>query len=350
MRLLGKLIGRSLRFLLILALILLAPVGYIETMCRGEVSAENYQPILPADQHRPESRTLLTYPEWHIVHAYDDYAKVIATGDPHDFDYISSVTGFWSSLCAVSEQSASHGGFPWETKQMVYTIGISFSVELAFKAAYEESIGRMFAVLRGPEHSPLDRLSAQQAADYARFLQQVPWHQWDFDRDAAQLVAANSQSPRDKERRAALGIEFAVKSAYAGLIAQAVENIGPDELTIRSIVTGLTEGQLGGIEGVTVIASRPEGLEIETPRYRAFTNILAALAASGGKIVEVAGNDDILFTATSNNPTAPGAIFSFERQGYGDYRHLIFVKLPDLAESLNNLAANGLSLEHIHDY
>ena len=208
----------------------------------------------------------------------------------------------------------------------------------------------MFAVLRGPEHSPLDQLSARQAADYAAFLQQVPWYQWDFDRDVAELVAANSKSPRDKERRAALGIEFAVKSAYAKLIARAVDNVGADELTIRSIVAGLTETQLSAVEGVTVVASHPEGVEIETPRYRTFTNILAAIAASGGSIVEIAGNDDILFTVTSANPTAPGAIFSFERQGYGDYRHLVFVKLSDLSENLNNLAANGLTLEHIHDY
>ena len=39
--------------------------------------ADTYTPIVPEADRRPESRTLLTYPEWHIVHAYDDYAAVI---------------------------------------------------------------------------------------------------------------------------------------------------------------------------------------------------------------------------------------------------------------------------------
>ena len=60
-------------------LLLLAPIGYVELACRGEGASDQYDPILPAAHHRPESSTLLTYPEWHIVHAYDDYADVIRT-------------------------------------------------------------------------------------------------------------------------------------------------------------------------------------------------------------------------------------------------------------------------------
>ena len=41
--------------------------------------------LLDAEWQRAESRTLTTYPEWHIVHAYDDYARVITDGDPHEF-------------------------------------------------------------------------------------------------------------------------------------------------------------------------------------------------------------------------------------------------------------------------
>jgi hypothetical protein len=337
------------RVLILLAMViagLLLPVAYIETACRADVQPNRYTPLLPAAWQRPEGRTLLTYPEWHIVHAYDDYAEVIRTGDPADFGFLSSIGGFWTSLCALSTASGDHGGFPWETKQMVYTIGVSFTAELLLKAAYEETLGRIATWIRGFDHAPLDDLSAGQASDYATFLQQVPWYKWDFARDAAALDAAVTPAFRDRERRLALGIEYRVKAAYARVIAAAVSNVGADQLTMRAIVAGLPEARLRALPGVTVIGTMPEGVEIETPRYRAFTELALRIAAQGGEFVEIAGNDDILFTAISDTPAMAGAIHSFARQGNVGTRHLVLVKVTDLAAALRVLA----SVEHIHDY
>lgn len=342
---------RAILALVLLVVVLLAPVAWVETLCRPTVVPSAYPPILtdPA-QHRVESQSLLTYPEWHIVHAYEDYAAVIAKGDPQDFSYLKSVWGYWDSLCALSQASGEHGGFPWETKQMDYTIGVSFTLELGLKGLYEETVGRLFVMMRGPDPSPLDKLSAQMAADYASFLQQVPWYRWQFAEDAATLAKAATPMLRDRERALALGVEFRAKAAYAGLIAKAVAATGTDELTIRSIVTGLDKAALTAIDGVTIIADRAEGFEIETRRYAAFTVILQAIATAGGTVVEIAGNDDIMFTALSAEPWEQGEIFQIERQGTGDYRHLMLVRVPDLAATLNGLAARGLMLEHVHDY
>ena len=337
--------------LLLLVLVLLAPVAWVETLCRPTLVPSAYPPILtdPAE-HRVEAQSLLTYPEWHIVHAYEDYAAVIAKGDPQDFSYLKSVWGFWDSLCSLSRASGEHGGFPWPTKQMTYTIGVSFTLELGLKGLYEETIGRLFVMMRGPDPAPLDRLSARMAADYASFLQQVPWYRWRFADDAAALAEAATLVLRDRERAFALGLEFRAKAAYAGLIARAVANVGAGELTIRSVVTGLDAATLSAIDGVTVIAKHPEGTEIETPRYAAFTVILQAIARAGGTIVEIAGNDDIMVTALSAEPWEQGEVFQIERQGTGDYRHLFMVRVPDLAATLNGLSARGLVLEHVHDY
>ena len=161
-RWLWKWLKRLLVVAVLLILALLAPVGYVEVACRGgDAVASDYQPLLPEAWHRAEGRTLMTYPEWHIVHAYDDYAQVITEGDPHDFGYLKAVGGFWGSLCALSEASPPHGGFDWTTKQTIYVIGVSFTAELMLKAAYEETVGRFYTWRRGPEHSTLDDLSAR---------------------------------------------------------------------------------------------------------------------------------------------------------------------------------------------
>ena len=95
-----RLLKRAVGILLLLVIGLLAPIGYIELACRPEGGGPEYAAILPPDQHRPEGRTLLTYPEWHIVHAYDDYAKVISTGDPHDYKYLPQLVGFGHRFAA----------------------------------------------------------------------------------------------------------------------------------------------------------------------------------------------------------------------------------------------------------
>lgn len=141
MRTLLRWILRGLLVLALLVVILLAPVGYNELACRPQGSAAAYTPLLPAADHRPESRTLMTYPEWHIVHAYADYARVIGGDDPHDYGFVQGIGGFWSSLCALSKTAGELGGIDGGTKQMVYVIGVSFTAELALKAAYEETFG-----------------------------------------------------------------------------------------------------------------------------------------------------------------------------------------------------------------
>lgn len=333
---------------LLLSLVaMFAPVGYIELACRPDPQDNTYRAILPPEHHRPEGRTLLTYPEWHIVHAYDDYGRVIAAGDPHEYRYLAAIGGFWSSLCSLSDASGAHGGFPATFKSTIYTIGVSFSVELAAKALYEETLGRVATWMRGNTRAPLDDLSAEQAAGYATFLQQIPWYRWDFDRDRAQLAEKRTAAFRDRERAFALGTEYRVKAAYARVIGAAVANMEPDALRLRMIVTQNTPLDLDGVE---VLLARPEGTEIETPRYRELTELLQKMALAGGDFVEIAGNDDILLSVISQSSTLDGALYSFSRQGYGDTRHLMLMPVADLAAFLRGIETDGHRVEHIHDY
>ena len=334
--------------LLALVLLLAAPVLWTETACRGTPVAQDFTPVL--DQRRDESRTFSTYPEWHIVHAYDDYAQVIATGDPHDFGFLGAIAGFWSSLCPMARRAGEHGGFTTESRMTIYTIGVSFSLEMALKAAYEESLGRIATWLRGETRAPLDDLSAGQARNYAKFLRHKPWYKWNFRADAAALEAAATGAFRDGERRLALGLEARAKAVYAQLIAGAVAATGQDEARMRSLVGGLAPAALAAIEGVTVIGPRAGGVEIETPRYAAFTALLGRVLAAGGRFAEIAGNDDILLTAVGSGPVDAAAIASLPRQGYGDRRDLLVVKVGDLGPVLARLEAAGMRLDHVHDY
>jgi hypothetical protein len=358
MRIIWRLTKWGLLALLLLVIILVAPIGYVETACRTPTPRTQYTSLITsAEFQRQEANTYLTYPEWHIVYAYEGLAKVLETGDEHQFGYINSVTGFWSSFCNLNRLAQGHGGADFNTRATIYVIGSSFMLEMGLKALYEETVGRLFAALRGPAKSPQDKVSADMAKDYASFLQQTPWYKYPFDAATTKLWAAPLDMPvRGWERRLALGGEWRAKTAYAKVIANAVAATGIAKLEIRTVVTNIAPANLSTIPGVQIIETIPEGIVINTPRYRALTNILKEISMRGGSIVEIAGNDDVLVTAIQSGfeplPVTSGAdqITSIKRDGFGDQRLLLNVRIAELANLMRTLASGNVTIEHVYDY
>lgn len=336
---------------------LLSPVAYVELACQDDPSGAAYAPLITdARWQRQEANSYLTYPEWHIVFAYDGLAHTVKGGDEHRFAYVSSISNFWRSTCALTRVAGRHGGADWGTRSMVHTIGVSFTVEMLAKAAYEETIGRLAAWFRGPQKTPQDQAVTKIAADYAAFLRQTPWYEYPFHRKAQELWAAPiDQQVRGWERRLGIGMEFEAKAGYARVLAGAVAATEPAQLTIRSVISGLSASSLRTIEGVTVIGARAAGVEIETPRYAAFTRILADIAKRGGTIREIAGNDEIMASLTAPPGAAfdvmPGTILlRMQRDGIPGERLLVNVPLRDLAVLLRTYPLRDPGIEHLFDY
>ena len=51
--------------------------------------------ITEPEFQRQEANSYLTYPEWHIVYAYEGLAGKLKAADEHEFGYFSSIAGFW---------------------------------------------------------------------------------------------------------------------------------------------------------------------------------------------------------------------------------------------------------------
>jgi hypothetical protein len=358
MRVVWKLLKWSLAAIVLVILLLLSPVAYIEAFCHGERTEEPYMPLIKDTAfHRREANTFLTYPEWHIVYAYDGLAQTLKTGDEYAFDYISSIKGFWTSACALTKIADAHGGADSSTRMTIHTIGVSFTLEMALKAAYEETIGRLTAVLRGEKKTPQDQVAAGMAIDYAAFLRQTPWYKYPFDSQMRKLEEAPETDPvRGRERRFALGAEWWAKTLYAGMIADAVAGTtGAAQLEIRSVVSGLTPNGLESIPGVKVIGESSGDVEIETPRYDLFTRILVEIARKGGAIREIAGNNDIMVSVTEkpDQPLTglPGTVIDrVRRDGFDGSRLLIALRVNELATLLRNVPLADPGVEHVFDY
>jgi hypothetical protein len=353
---LGRLLKWAVVALLLLVVALAAPIGYVEFACHAPVTNGSYRPLItdPAFQ-RQEANTYLTYPEWHIVYAYDGLAEVLKSSDEYDFDYGASVFRFWSATCSLTRLADAHGGADGATRLMIYTIGASFSLEMGLKAAYEETVGRVFAALRGPVKTPQDEVAAAMAVDYAAFLRQTPWYRYDFSRQVYALWDAPViNALRGWERRLALGAEWSAKIGYARAIAAGVAATGEAQLEIHSVVAGLTPEALAKIADVRVISSLPDGVVILTPRYARFTEILAEIVSAGGEIREIAGNDDIMVSLSvppAMDYVGPGeVIVRMPRDGFAADRVLVDTKVSELARLFKAWPLGDPGLEHVFDY
>ena len=345
--------------LIILAILgLISPAAYVETFCHGDLKPQTFASLIKdQDLRRAEANTYLTYPEWHIVYAYDGLAETLKKGDEYQFGYWDSVKGFWQADCALTRTADAHGGADTDTRLTIATIGVSFTLEMGLKAAYEDTIGRLTAWLRGPQKTPQDIVARDMAIDYAAFLRQVPWYKYPFRKSLDALQAAPSDgSLRGWERRVALGTEWKGKIAYAGAIANAVDVAGQAKLTIFSVVSGISAETLSSMKEIRIVSNLGDSLLIETPRYDTFTHILADIAKAGGTIREIAGNDDIMLSVTVPKGETPSLlqrgemIARFARTGFDNDRALLSVKVSDLGDILRQTPIADPGIEHIFDY
>lgn len=342
----------------LLGAVMASPILYIETSCSGPPAGWTadaaYKPIQPDPAGtRPEARSWLTYPEWYIVYSAESYGRYLAQGKrPSGYSYGRDIAGFWTGLCAVNRAAGTKDA--GDAKIMLYTIGLSFSVEMAVKGIYENVFGRI-AEWIGGANSSTDKYNAGVWQDYGHFMHETPWYKYDFGGAANGLWHTSGSRYRDWERRLAIGTEYTVKLGYSKLIGVA------SDAALDGAAPTLTFVARGDPKTIAAVDSRlkpgallPGGLVVvEAPRYAQFTDLLGKMARAGVTLVEIAGNDDILVTLLIPDGAAipPGTTQLFEQpliDRPGWRRVGVSVKVPALLPLLR--APGGAEIEHVYDY
>lgn len=339
-----------------LAAAVLVPMAYIEGTCSTPIPGFDphapYRPVIGG--RRAEARTWLTYPEWHIVYSAESLGRWLGAGQrPSGYGYGSDIAGFWRGFCQINRVASGRPG-AGEAKVMIYTIGISFTAEMAVKAVYENTVGRVFEWIGG-WHSQDDRYAATVQQRYGAFMHEVPWYQFDFLGALAGEWRTSGSGAwiRHVERRFALSSEYLVKAGYAKLIGAASgATLGADELTLR-FVARATPAQLTAVDKRVVSKRTGNGLTVaEAPRYAQFTDLVGKLAAANIPLLEIAGNDDIFLTAlVPQQATIAGVTLldmPIERAGWR--RVGVSVKVAALPDTIRAVRRVGGQVEHVYDY
>lgn len=333
-------------------------IASFEFACGGSASAAS-QPHeavwASTEDHRPEAQSWLTYPEWHIVYSAEAYAATLESSRPSQFGYASDIAAFWRSYCGVNRATA---GMPDRTtyKVTIYTIGFSYTAELAMQGAYEWTLGRFFE-WAGGYPSAADLEAARVQADYGQFLHETPWYEYPFADALASLwtVEVDGHPLRHWERLAVLSAQYASKAVYGRVLGAVVGATGQDQRTMRLVVRDEPDIVAAIDERLTVQQDLGGGrVLVEAPRYAQFTELTRAMAASDLQLIEIAGNDDIFVTllvpTASTAPIRGERLFVNESRFPGFERIGLTVKVPDLLELIRTAEASGARLEHVYDY
>ena len=337
------------------------PILYIETQCRArrDSTATVTSEIGDPKFLRAVGDSYLSYPEWYIVHAYEDLAGVIRRSSESGFDYLASIAGFWKTACRTTQFAERVGPVSLDQRITNYIIGESFSAEMLVTGAWERSIGALAVAARGPTRTPEDDFALRVADDYGAFLHQTPWYEYPF---WSKLTALWRDVPsgqgswiRSFERRVALTLEYGGKAIYANVLG-ALAGASPADLRIRTIVEGIPATDLAADRRIIVIGPASDGATvIETDRYQALTQILKDLAGRGARFREIAGNRRILTTVLAPADAVldlPGAeVFSLPLQSRPDLRRAgLDTPVGDLARQMTDAPRKGAIVEHAYDY
>ena len=171
---------------------------------------------------RPEDDTFLTYAEWYIVWSYQEKAAWQQQHMPSGFPYFSAIGQYWSGYCC--SYGVVHGRYPFNFGDhlMLVVIGTSFSVEYAFKGAYENSVGRLAEWIGGHEPTQEDQYAARVAWKYGLFVADRPFYEFPFFAALKGLWKETSlwgpHAVRKWERKGWLSLDYGIEAAYCSLI------------------------------------------------------------------------------------------------------------------------------------
>lgn len=286
---------------------------------------------------RKLSQTYLVFPEWFIVYATDDLAKICKATYPSNFPYFLSIFQFWYAYIKVSMLTRKMT-FNFQYHIMLIIIGISFSMEMLIKGLYEKTIGRISWFLSGKKSTLEDQFLAEMTEEYGRFMHTIPWYKFDFPKWKHKLTGVvNTTFFRSNERRLFIKTDLWIKTIYARIIGKGVQT--PDELTLEAVITD----------------NQKMPRIISIPRYQDFDNFINQFPPKYENFLEIAGNKVICLSIITEGrailPNYVKRLYSLTLLTNANYQRVVIeLNVEKLIEFVEFTKHREIKIEKIYDY
>lgn len=309
--------------------------------------------------YREEEQTILTVPEWYLVFNPKEYADFLEKGkNPSEFPYYASIDEYWKlydrSITLVSNAYPENE----EYKTMLQVIGVSITMEYAFKILYENTIGWLFSNFANESTSNEEQTIAEANRAYSDFIYDTAWYEFEFTSWIRKLWSCSNNGKgnfiRKWERSLIFTLEFSFKAAYAQLIEWAAKSSYETPVTTIYI-----KGELNKTEENSslfkIIKQKENTSIIGIPRWGEFTNTVLKLKPEDLQINDIGGNDQIAVSVIMNrdkllNFNSSELLYTSEIvTDKKNSRGVYFIKVDRLLTFIHEVRQFG-KVEHIYDY
>ncbi|HQY58185.1 MAG: hypothetical protein KA240_00595 [Nitrospira sp.] len=315
---------------------------------------------------RSRDQTFLTLPEWYIVYSADEFGRFVQTHSPSDFPYFKSIRQFWCLYRQVLRETWNAPSFNWGYHVMIGVIGSSFTAEYLLKGTYERTIGALTTWWdsEGPWQARTreDRFMQTVAKDYSTFIHTTPWYEYPFWSKLQHLWSltgpVEGSVVRRWERRLEGTIELLVKAAWGCTIGFGTQaGYDPETMEIQAWVEQGAEDLTKMTPALKVVSDLGDhSYLVSLPRYEPFTQAVQTLIRRDARLVEVAGNAEILMTIIAPQewqdlhhlglPVCEWTILTEPERK----RVALLVPIGRLHETLPALERDGLIIDHLYDF
>lgn len=316
---------------------------------------------VPAEHRRPADQTFLTFPEWYLVHSPREYAEYVKTNGPHGFPFFRHIGQFWQAYRKVWGVTSRYFEFNGEYHIMIVVIGVSTTFEYFAKGAYETLVGRLteWSSISTDE----DKLAAELALEYVKFIEIEPWYKFDFLRYLRRLwletPVFGGSIVRKLERRFLLTEELALKALYGWFIhkATAASFEVPKPVTAVVLSRQPAVSEIAGAR-IEIAQHLPDGRALAMlPRYEGFTKASLTVAAAGVDFEEVAGNHGSILISVlvpaqwRPRSTVYDVLFAQPIITRSEWKRLVLVlPIRNLSEVLREMGQAPFAVEHVYDF
>lgn len=319
----------------------------------------NPHPLIAQKDVRPPDQTFLTYPEWFLVFSPAEQADYFQNHTSTTFPYLKHVDQMWKGYDVMYNQIK--GNYPFNTGYhvMIGVIAGSTTVEYSIKSFYETIVGSITDTKEAITDE--DKFNANYERSYVKFIEDLPWYEYDFNHQLKALWTNISLTGPDMlrkwERKYYLTTELMVKSGYGWLIKLATKSAYETALLNTAVITDKLPVDLHNYPEISNVKHLPDGrIMMDMPRYARFRQSVVKFSQDSVSFIEIAGNTGaILLTVITNNTSAHTTnskqLFCqpiFTKPGLK--RIALVTTVPCLSKVVRELLDNKVIIEHVYDF
>ena len=278
-------------------------VGYNELVCFNVLQADNQtEDLHPKDEYDIYEGAILALVSKYPQYIQGQYSKHLQAKEPHAFPHFTYLKEYWDKICEISKASQFQQKIDFDTKVLLYTQLLGESFAQTSMALYENSLGRVFAAIDGPNKGQLESYNIERNREIARYSTTDQIKNWDYQSERETITAISPENARDNERKFMLITSTFYRETMVQLYHWAAKK---KEVTLEEGVIvnvgKISKYQIDPLSNVRFLNFDAQTFTLEIVSSSNLVKELETLVGLGAEIITINGRKFLIVSLASEN-------------------------------------------------